>query len=419
MRAPGGIEDEPMGLRIKSARRLALVARRWLRRFVRRGPQPTPDRHHRTEDGLAELHTIRFIVGCEACSQLELALRDGHLDAAEHAIARAMSVDPTLPRLTELRAWFSLRRGAATEALKVLETEPALSTRLKLLLQLVRIQAGQKALAHLELNSWARQPGCPATAKLLLAFLDADRGDHLAARRLLMQAMRNDSDAELLEMTIVLDILCDMPDAAEAHADELAERSNDDPLTRPFLETICLREHGRPQTVSTDSTERLAAELAESPEVITTLVVGQRCQPRTDRIELLCEALNRVVDDLSDPQPAVEALAELEQLRGRVTESQHWAWRGLQINPLNASLALLLHELEHEYPGEQHETERLTEALQRIAREHPDYADVQRALVRRYLAVGQADLAHRIAHGWVDRQPDHPLAQRTLRELAA
>jgi lipopolysaccharide biosynthesis regulator YciM len=100
-----------------------------------------------------------------------------------------------------------------------------------------------------------------------------------------------------------------------------------------------------------------------------------------------------------------------------IDDARRWANRGLQLEPMNVKLALLLDRIG--VAPDQSQAFDLTAALRRAATAHPDYPDVQRALIFNYQRLGRLEDARRHARSWLDRAADHPLARRTYSELAA
>ncbi len=394
--------------------RLKRVARRWVGRMTRRRRRGAPSDR---SPGLSHLQAIRFLIGSEACTQLELALRHGQIASADQAIARAMSIDPTMPRLTELRAWHALRQADAAKALAILDAEPLASARLRLLHQVVRMQAGQLARAHLELHGWSRQPGCPALGRVLLAWLDVQGGDVHAARRTLQRNMEQGGDPDTLMMLMLIDLAEELPAAAQRHATMLAHRFAHHQATASMLRSLGLSRQIDPAAVPLEMVDELAGQLLSRPHVIKSLIAAQKIKPNPARVELLRRSLVRIVDDLADPAEAMAGLAELGLLADDHDEARRWARRGLKHEPLNVRLALLLNQAVDQPLDTSDEP--VLDAMQRIAAARPNYPDVQRALIQRYRQAGRDQHARAHLQAWLENQPAHPLAEQTRKELAA
>ena len=366
--------------------------------------------------GNGPLQAIRYLVANEACAALDQAMRRGDDEAARRAIARGLAVDPNFTRLTELRAWYHLGRHEPHRALELLESESDPSPRMKLMLQLVRLQAGRKAMAHLELNAWARQADCPDAARLLLATLDMEAGHMRDAHIVLTSRAELATDPLACRMLILLELAQDSPQAARRAATILLHRLGRQERTRRFVTSLGLADHFSEAELPIEMVDQLAGELRHRHPIIPSLVAVQRCQPDRLRIELLRRAVARIVDELADPMGAIEALTALAELAGDIDEGCRWARRGLKLQPMNATLAMALDRLQSA-PAD--DTRDATEDLRRVAQAHPEYADVQRALVLRYHRRGMTVSAQRVLRRWLKRHADHPLAVRTQQELAA
>jgi hypothetical protein len=85
------------------------------------------------------------------------------------------------------------------------------------------------------------------------------------------------------------------------------------------------------------------------------------------------------------------------------------------VSPYTASLALVLAEVRDD-PAVGPPARA---ALEAAAQAHPQYPDVQAALIRREQADGRLDDARRHLSLWLSRQPANPLARQVAQELAA
>ncbi len=365
----------------------------------------------------AQLQAIRYLVANEACVSLERALRQGDHAEAQRAIERGLSINPTFSRLTELRAWYHLDRGQADRALALLESDEPCSPRCRLLKQLVRMRTGQKALAHLALNAWAREDDCPDAARVLLATLDLEAGRTRDAQSVLTKRPELASHPLACQLLVLIELSQDSPHAARRAATILLRRFGRQEHAHRFVAGLGLAARVDEAELPIEMIDRLAEELADRPEVIPSLTAAQRCRPDRLRIELLRRAIARVVDDLPEPIEAIESLAGLAELAGANDDAVRWARRGLKLSPLNATLALLIDRSQASPSAEQ--TDEATEVLRRVAAAHPDYPDVQWALVLRYDRRGMTASARRLLDQWLERRADDPLAQHTRGELAA
>ena len=220
---------------------------------------------------------------------------------------------------------------------------------------------GRLAAAELELYAWQRDPDCPAQARVLLAALTARRDP--------------DHTSDLLHPDIDLDHV----------------------------------EQGNP------SVEQLAAALADSPQLIESLVAAQKIEPDQEAVALLRQAVAMVVEDESHRAVGCQALAELALLADDPDDARRWAHRGLEVNPRSAALAMILGQLRDDPRDGPPAAVVLDDAHQA----HPDYPDLRAALIRREFADGHTDQAHIRLRQWLSDEPEHPIAHRVHGELAA
>ncbi|NBB83788.1 MAG: hypothetical protein GVY28_10325 [Alphaproteobacteria bacterium] len=359
---------------------------------------------------------IRRLVADEACAQarLVLAQRDGA--AAARAIARLSELRPDHPDLPELRATQALVCGNARRAEQILRRAAPTRARARLLQCLLQLQTGQRAAAHLALSAWSRQSRCPPQARVLAAWLDWQAGNVQIARARLQRHRAEQDDAQSDRLQLLIGLTEHMPRTGRQCADRLTARLGLHAPTWRFCRSLEVGE-SPDAVISPDLVNALAEQLIGNLDLVRTLVVAQQCSPRPARIQLLRRALLRIVDRVDDATAVIEALAGLAELAGDANDARRWARRGLRQPPYSAPLALLLDRL-----GEQaHSTQGAPVAgvLHRLAREHPDWPDVQRALVLRLHADGRTHLARHHLKQWSGRAGDQPLVRRTEQELAA
>ncbi len=376
-------------------------------------------RMEKADIGETQLQAIRLMVATEMCRAGESALRSGDIVSAMEHAAEAAKVDSSLPRLVELQAILTLKNGKSSQALDILSGSGLKSGRARLLLELVRMQTGQRELANMELSDWSRSEGCSSAARVLLARCSVLSGDIKGARVALARNLRDGADSLTCRMQYLLDLREELPEAMRRSAGMLLHAFDNYEMTDRFVESMLLADDESRGEIPIEAVEHLACELLREPDVIPTLVVGQRVAMREDRVELLRRSIRRVVHDLPDPAMGMEALVVLSKLIGDVDDARRWARRGLHLMPTSASLALLLDELT-EMDGEEEEWEEpAVEVLARVAEVYPQYADVQYAMVQRYLRNGMKREALVWSRDWAAREPHQPLAQRAMRELAA
>ncbi len=296
---------------------------------------------------------------------------------------------------------------------------------------------GRLADAELELNTWQREPNCPAQAIVLLATLLARRGciDH-ALRVLPARGKLDPHDDPNLGQTLVCVLMmAEYEDAARRVARELDRDHGYQPALAAWLDAASLHtapRHNNNNNNNNNKTQQvralqqsvvdqLAVELIAHPMIIPSLVVAQSHKapaPHDPTLALLRAAIRRASDDLNqrDEQLAIsQAMSTLALLAHDQNDARQWAHRGLRIDPYSAQLALVLANIEDD--------ERIgpaaADVLARVADAHPSYPDVRAALIRRQNAQGHNDAARLRLAQWLADEPEHPIAQAVQREIAA
>ncbi|MBI1338151.1 MAG: hypothetical protein GC164_14500 [Phycisphaera sp.] len=279
---------------------------------------------------------------------------------------------------------------------------------------------GDLAGAELALSEWVRSDHCPATAVVMLAALLARRGKHDHALATLRQAQRLGVADDRLVMVIHMIVLMqlDLTQSARKIALRLHDEHGQDDLVAQWLNLVDIVEAGNLPTVTTAQAEQLACELTISPGVIPTLVTAQSVDADPWAIALLRKALSTVVKNLRDAdhhEMICRAQAQLALLANDTDDARRWAHRGLRHNPYNAQLALVLAKIEDDAmigPN-------ASDVLDRVAERYPGYPDVRAALIRRQFHEGRTDEAGHNLTLWLEAQPDHPMALKLQREIAA
>lgn len=346
---------------------------------IGRRTKTAPAKSANHDVGQVQLSAIRYLVAQEATAEAELAMRQGDVQAVEQAVKRALSIDESAARPTELRAWGAWRQGRLDRAMAAVEAHPRQTPRLKLLRLLLGCLTGRLEQSHLELAEWSRMDNCPPAARILLALLELDAGRPEAARRAIRRNLDRQLDPESLSLLILVDLMEDLPDATRQAAAKLGLWFGHCHPVPQLLTSLCLRRPARQAAPALEIIAQLAGELILEPRMITTLTVAQRCKPNASRIALLRRAIARIVNDLDDPVPALEAMAELSFLAGDEQMARAWAVRGLKHAPYSAPLALLLDRLGD---AEENHEPQVIQTLQSILKQH-DYPDVRSALERR------------------------------------
>lgn len=281
------------------------------------------------------------------------------------------------------------------------------------------------AAAELELMAWSHDPGCPDEALLLLAALQARSGmAHHAASLLKRVDPAHAVAVDTLQLLAALMITQEWKESARQATRTLF---NEHGYQAGVLRWIQLMQMPGCENLSgtpTASAEHLAVELLDDPSVIPSIVSGLRHKPHIQHIRRMRDALQRLERDITDPQLQVmlyAAAAELALLDESPDDARRWAMRGLNADPYNATLALLLNRAsdamaQPELPAE---SGHALKALHAAAERHPDYPDVRAALIRREFAAGDRQAARQRLNDWLKQQPDSPLAAELRREQAA
>ena len=79
--------------------------------------------------GEAQLEAVRLMVASEMCRAGEQALCVSDIESAREHARQGEQVDPKLPRLLELKAMLALKSGKPIEAMGILESGGARSSR--------------------------------------------------------------------------------------------------------------------------------------------------------------------------------------------------------------------------------------------------------------------------------------------------
>lgn len=239
---------------------------------------------------------------------------------------------------------------------------------------------GRLAEAELELHDWVRHGG-PVEARVLLAGLLARRDDFEAAREILGDPQRQSPQTmnpEHAKLAVSVLVSAGLPDQARRLAAWLYHLHGDNNEIAQWVAVMDVPGLTALPAVPDATVERLADELTASAQAVPSLVYAMKQAPRTRPISLLRAAIGRMTEHFHE-QPEmprlVQALAELAHLIGDDEDARRWAHKGLRLEPYNATLALLLGQLEDDEavgPTAQ-------QTLKRVALKFPGYPDVQAA----------------------------------------
>jgi len=211
------------------------------------------------------------------------------------------------------------------------------------------IQRGHKQEAHADLLRWSKRSASPLDARLMLALLEWESGDHHTATLTLMRNLKHLEDPRTLELLLLIAVAQDRHERARFWAQRLHEVSAFGAGSK-YVELLTCSLHVPPRHGSGDPTEaqvnRLSLELISAEQVIPSLVASQRLHGEPAVVTLLYRAIEKAVGDLSDKARAAEALAKLALLLEDLPAAERWARVGLQHNPLSATLTMLLGRLQ-------------------------------------------------------------------------
>lgn len=397
-------------------KRLQVKLRHRLKRILAAAvPWSDLAKHHRAS--LAYDSRVQSLAADAMLDDAERAIHHRQSVRAQLALAAAQRTAPDNGRTIEIDARLSLMRARPHEAVERLERDPEPNDRRRLLLALARCQAGDIATAHLDLAAWSRRDDCPPEARILLAKLELEAGDAEAARTALCRHRNRPSDPMTCQMLILLDTAEDLPQAAQQAAAMLAraiaDRGVSTEMNHRWLATLGLT----PRTVRVEPTHEQVAQLAQSltqePTAIASLVRAQQIEAKPTHVRLLRRALVRIAESLPEPRAAFEGLAHLAEIDGDRDDAARWARRVLRDDAYSAAMALLLDRVSSD------KTNRTTDALRRASAQHPEYSDVQLALIDRYRRTGRTEKARATAARWAAENPANRAAASIAKELAA
>lgn len=278
----------------------------------------------------------------------------------------------------------------------------------------------QLTAAELELSDWQRQSDCPIAARVLLTALLARRGEAEHARTVLQPATLGETPDPLAAQTLIgLLVTADLTDTASRLVQRLHHSRGDEPSVQHWLAALRPPGFAEPPPLPDTQVARLADELDARLDLLPTLVAAQRIASSHTEIALLRAAVARLARRAADDEQRLlavcQAMAELSLLANDADEARRWTHRGLKVNPFAASLAMVLAQLDDD-------TEVGPPAIKVLAvaaEAHPQFPDLQAALIRREHAQGETASARMHLADWLRREPEHPLARKLEQELAA
>ena len=287
---------------------------------------------------------------------IDRAMDMGLWEHAERIAQSALPLAPTSARLGERLARLRLAQGRPETALAIIDSPWAQGERhasLRLLRAVCLVQIGRKEEAHSDLLRWSKKSTAPLDARLMLSLLEWEAGDDHAATLALLRNLKHLEDPRTLELLLLIATRQERPEQTQVWARRLRECSAFGGGSA-HMHLLCdslmlpqLRAQGEP---TDEQTNMLAMEFIAAEQVIPTLVAAQQFRPQRDVANLLYRAIEQALDDLTNRFNALEALARLALILDDRTEARRRAEEALRHNPMSASLAMLLEELDEKSP---------------------------------------------------------------------
>lgn len=281
---------------------------------------------------------------------------------------------------------------------------------------------GALPAAMLELSDWARCDDCPPQAKVMLASALACHGrleEALAVLHGRQDLAGQEYHEDIARMLVAVLTQADMTQSAQRVASHCYHRLGDHGDMIAWLEAVEAPGYGDIGRQPDVMLESLATELEAQFDIIPSLVAAQQACPNAQDISMLRGGLIRLAPHVSEPSRQLalaQALAQLALLDDDHDEARRWAYRGLGIDALNATLALILWQVRSDAAALGPAPDVV---LSRVADACPHYHDVQAAAVRCEHAAGRTDQARLRLQAWLQRSPEQPVAIQLAQELAA
>lgn len=251
---------------------------------------------------------------------------------------------PDHARLSEQLARFKLIQGDPETALAIVESCNTMPASLRLLRAVCQWLLGAKVDAHLDLLQWSKKASAPLDARLLLALIDWKAGDSQESIKNLHKNLKHLDDPRTLETMFLISMHGGHKEQSENWAQQLRQcllATASVPVADVMLRS--LGQTGMPQ--QTQVTElhiaTLAMELISFEAAILPLVEAQHQQKNPHTVRLLCRAIERAIDELSDRAAAIHSLARLYALQGDLRSARRWALSGQAEFPMYVPLALM------------------------------------------------------------------------------
>ncbi len=300
---------------------------------------------------------------------VEQALDRGMFEQANRLAANGRRLAVHSSRLTDRLARLQLAQNKFDDALAIIDACLSCTASLRMLRAACLVQLGRHAEAHIALYAWSRKSTAPLATRRLLAFLDSASNDDDSAIAALTRNLHHVDDPATLEQLLVICMRQGRSEQAQHWAKRLRQASIVNHGTveiNVLCESLGLDRNATAAKPSTTQIDALAMELAAEPETLPILVQYQQHSFDAMVASLIYDATQQALDAFDQPAPAFEALARLAMLLKRETEAQQWAHRGLELNPMSASIILLLEQLDQEAEADAPVTEKpATDGVQR------------------------------------------------------
>ena len=244
---------------------------------------------------------------------------------------------------------------------------------------------GRLVEAELELHGWTHQPHAPAAARVMLAAMQARRGELDAARQTLGDPHRKSPrtmDAAEAQLAVSVLLASGLDDDARRLGAWLYHLHGNDPAVTRWLSVMDVPGLTALPEIADATVERLGDELSARPELVTSLVYAFKQQPQSRNISLLRSATAGMISRFAGRPEEVflsQGLAELALLLGDDDDARRWAHRTLRLDPFNASMALLLSKL----ADDEEIGPKASQVLKQVTLKFPTYPDVKKAYEQR------------------------------------
>lgn len=284
---------------------------------------------------------------------LDRAMELGLWEHAERLAKSAVRLRNVSSQLAERLARLRLVQGRAETALAIIDSCSERPASLRLLRAACLIHQGRSAEAQLDLREWSLRSTAPLAARRLLALLEWDAGDVESAQHTLTRNLRHLEDPQTIEILLVMSVAQERGELTAVWAERLHAASlfaTTGLETELLLTSVGIETSAMPATPTSTQIETLALELTSMESIIPTLVEAQRLKPEPARAALLYQAVIHALSSLTNELAACEALARLALILKNPAAALQWVQRGLKLNPMSVTLALLAQEAAHTAP---------------------------------------------------------------------